>query len=50
MSLLEAARSGDADTVSRLIREGVDVNKTDVRGYQAIHFAAANGRSNVIEI
>ncbi|MDH3424304.1 MAG: ankyrin repeat domain-containing protein, partial [Gemmatimonadota bacterium] len=46
--LLEAARRGDASTVSSLLRVGVDVNAARGDGMTALHLSAEQGHDDVV--
>ncbi len=47
--LHNAARSGDAATVAKLLSNGADVNETDGEGTTALYLAANYGRANVVK-
>ncbi|WP_253302358.1 ankyrin repeat domain-containing protein [Wolbachia endosymbiont of Psylliodes chrysocephala] len=47
--LLEAAKNSDIDEVRRLISEGASVNATDQDGKTPLHWAARNGKKEVVE-
>ena len=48
--ILYAAANGYADAIVRHIENGGDVNKTNRRGYSALHFAANSGYVEVVRV
>ena len=48
-ALHRAAKSGDLDTIIRLIGGGIPVNATDHHGMTALHHAARAGQIRVVE-
>jgi ankyrin repeat protein len=44
-----AAQAGRKDVVERLIEQGIDVNKTDEYGETALHLAAKNGHTGLVQ-
>lgn len=48
--LLEAARKGDIETVSKLLERGVDVDAKDVDGVTALHEATENEHADVVKV
>ena len=48
--ILYAAAKGYADAIVRHIENGGDVNKTNRRGYSALHFAANSGYVEVVRV
>src|SRR6266487_2414018 len=47
--LRDAAKKGNVNSVVALLDEGADVNSVDKHGRNAIFWAAANGRLDVID-
>jgi ankyrin repeat protein len=47
--LIAAAAAGDADAVSRLLKQGADVASADDHGSTALHFAARIGRVEAVK-
>jgi len=45
-----AAQSGDYDRLYNLVLKGDDVNKVDLAGYTALHYAARNGFERICEL
>ena len=50
MDIFEAARTGDLETVSKLIHEGADVNALDKHGTPAIYYAAWHDKLDVLKL
>jgi len=50
LPLIEATRSANVQTVSRLISEGVDVNQVTGDGMTALHLAAQLGHVSILEL
>ena len=48
--LILAAIMGSESSATALIKHGVDVNKTNLQGYNALHVAAWNGQVNVVNM
>jgi len=48
--LFEAAKKGDAETVSKLIKAGINPNITDSDGDTALIWASIRGEKEVVEI
>jgi cytochrome c2 len=48
-TLGDAAKSGDADLVEKLLNEGADIDETDKFG-TALHWAALNGHAEVVAV
>ncbi len=49
-ALPDAAREGDADEVSALLRDGADVNAAHADGMTALHWAAEAGHAEIAQI
>uniref|UniRef100_UPI00398F700D myotrophin n=1 Tax=Pristiophorus japonicus TaxID=55135 RepID=UPI00398F700D len=49
MNIIWAVRNGDVEEVKNLVEKGVDVNKVQLAGRRAIHFAADCGQCEVLE-
>jgi ankyrin repeat protein len=47
---VEAARTGDADTVERAVRAGVGVNSTSPRGDSLLMLSACHGHAAVVGV
>lgn len=47
--LARLAHAGDVAAITRLVKEGADVNARDAQGATALHFAARAGRLDVIQ-
>ena len=50
MHLHEAAKSCDVPEVRRLVAEGADLDKRDLRGASPLHYAALQGHVEVIKV
>src|SRR5262245_31664163 len=48
-SIADAAMSGDADSVRRLLKQGADVNAAQGDGMTALHWAAMHGDAALAE-
>ena len=48
--LFDAARKGDAETVSKLLAEGADKNVKDGQDLTLLHWAANNGHQSVVQV
>jgi ankyrin repeat protein len=46
----DAAQRGDADVVRQLLRNGADVNAAQGDGMSALHWAAMNGRPDIVGV
>ncbi|HEV8051592.1 MAG TPA: ankyrin repeat domain-containing protein [Parachlamydiaceae bacterium] len=49
-TLLMAAKHGDADVITQLLKHGVDVNIRNSKGNSPLHFAAYHGNEEVIKV
>jgi ankyrin repeat protein len=49
-SLEQAISRAHADTIKRLIAQGVDINARNIRGHAPIHLATAMGSSDVVQL
>ena len=49
LTLCQAARSGDADTIVMLKRQGANLDQTDYDGRSALHIASKEGSHKVVE-
>ncbi len=47
--LIEAAKTGDLETVTDLLRRGAEVDAQSEKGKTALHYAAANGHVEVVK-
>lgn len=50
LTLLEAAKNGDLDQITKLIETTDDINATDEHGRTALHYAAMIGREDIVKI
>jgi ankyrin repeat protein len=50
LRLLDAARSGDADAVRRLLKEGVPVNASRPDGFTALHWAVQSEKADIADL
>ena len=48
--LLAASSTGDGDTVTRLLQEGVSVTSKDSGGDTGLHFSCEKGHEDVVKI
>lgn len=45
---IQAAKEGKLDDLKKFVEQGVSLNTTDSCGYSALHWASAQGQSEVI--
>ena len=48
--LLDAASSGDTDSVRRLLDQGANIEVRDANGFTVLHYAAKGGNEAVVEL
>ena len=48
--LLSASKTGDGDTVTRLLKQGVSVNSQDENGDTGLHLSCEKGHEEVVKI
>ncbi len=46
--LIAAAKEGQKDFVQDLLHRGADLTSTSVKGKTALHYAAANGHTDIV--
>lgn len=49
-SVIEAARTGDAEALRAAVRSGADVNAAEADGFTALHWAAKNGNREIAAV
>lgn len=49
-ALMQAAKTGDIETVRDLLRRGASIQMTSEKGKSALHYAAANGHVEIVKL